>query len=68
MKDRSEAVKFIQSQMLESETQCSRDKSGWHYGRQELRELLDFIYEGEPMNESEQLINDDGYRKDKDLI
>ena len=68
MKTRSEVVQFIQNQMLESETQCTRDKSGWHYGRQELRELLDFIYEGEPLNESEQLINDDECRKYKDLI
>ena len=29
--------------------------ANWHYGKQDLRELLDFIYEGMPTKESEQI-------------
>lgn len=32
-----------------------REKMAWHYGLQELRELLDFIYGDKPTCEDEEL-------------
>jgi hypothetical protein len=39
------------------EGQCKREKGGkHHYGMQELRELLDFIYEAEPATEAQMVL------------
>ena len=63
MKKRSEVVSFVREQ-LESDVPCERDKHDKsHYGYQELRVLLDFIYEGEPSTEDENLVRDSKYRK-----
>lgn len=51
MKTRAETVKF-----LKDNDSCDRkyDLSGkTHYGLFELRELMDFIFEGEPFDETE---------------
>jgi hypothetical protein len=54
MKPREEVARFIEKQM-EGRYVCSRDKGfAHHYGLQELRELMDFIYGGEP-TESERI-------------
>lgn len=58
MKTREEAVAFIRSQ-FDAPVDAGPDRTNltatrrpkgyaWHYGRQELRELLDFIYESPP--------------------
>ena len=64
MKTRAEAVELIKRQLegpdQDVETpdnktvEYRRQKGGmWHYGRQDLRELLDFIYGGAPTDPSE---------------
>jgi hypothetical protein len=59
MKARAEAVSLIKSQFDDwnSPSRPSALKKGclFHYGKQELRELLDFIYEGEPQSEDEKI-------------
>ena len=48
MKTREEAARFIEKQLALTHN-CTREKgSKGHYGMQELRELMDFIYEGLP--------------------
>jgi hypothetical protein len=48
MKTREAAARFIERQ-LHWTHKCSISKpSNWHYGLQELRELMDFIYESPP--------------------
>jgi len=50
---RAEVVKLIKKQM---EHDRGLEKGGcWHYGTQELRELLDFIYNQEPRTKDEEL-------------
>lgn len=63
MKTREEVVRFISRQF--DRAKSNRPEKGafeykgrlvggaWHYGVLELRELMDFIYEGEPKSESE---------------
>lgn len=61
MKTRSEAARFIENQFEEmewphNETASGRQKAGsWHYGVQELRDLMDFIYESEPTSKEEEI-------------
>ncbi len=63
MKGRADTARFIESQ-LNSDYECKRDKVGhYSYGWQDLRELMDFIYEGEPESVEEELTNDCEYRK-----
>jgi len=65
IKSREEAARFIENQLdFDSDYKCKREKN-WchHYGWQELRELMDFIYEGEPKSKEECLINACEYRK-----
>lgn len=57
MKSRKEVVEYIQSGALEKE--CTGMKSYWHFGKVELRKLLDFVYEGDP-SEDEKLDRVDG--------
>ena len=57
MKTRAETVAFVMSQ-LASRYECSRNKGTrnyqrHHYGVQELRELMDFVYEGQPASDAE---------------
>lgn len=57
MKPREEVARFIEKQMHDSTYECSRPKpQTHHYGLQELRELMDFIYGGEP-TEAERVRN-----------
>lgn len=49
MRIRRDVVAFIESQLLWEHDTTHTKKDASHYGRQELRDLLDFIYEGEPM-------------------
>ena len=55
METREKAVRLIESQFIDQKVY--REKGGgWHYGLQELRELMDFIYNSEPLNDKEKLI------------
>lgn len=52
MKTREEAARYIETQF--SVGPISREKNGAvHYGYQEVRELMDFIYGGEPCGSEE---------------
>lgn len=58
MKPREEVARFIEKQFHDPAYQCSREKNyAHHYGLQELRELMDFIYGGEP-TEAERIRSD----------
>ena len=55
MKTREEVSQFI-AQQMHVRYECSREKGEqYHYGLQELRELMDFIYDGTPTTDSEML-------------
>lgn len=61
MKTREEVARFIEQQM---KSPCSdeidRKKHGkHHYGWQELRQLMDFIYGGDPATEAERMTSDE---------
>lgn len=53
MKSRAEAVELIRKQLDHETPEQEQGPSLWHYGRFELRLLMDFIYEGEPKTEEE---------------
>lgn len=54
-KKREEVARFIE-ETLEYDRECVLQKgSKVHYGKQELRELLDFIYGGQPATEKEKI-------------
>ena len=57
MKHRAIVARFIEAQMGEVQTtREKRDRS--HYGFQELRDLLDFIYGSPPENQQQKIVND----------
>ena len=59
MKTRADAVAFIEKQFDFDDykgTVTGRPKGNQHhYGKQELRELMDFIYGGVPSGKSEEI-------------
>ena len=57
MKSRIDAVKLINNQLEDIMYEIENDpKNGaWHYGRLELKALMDFIYEDMPKNENEEI-------------
>ncbi len=55
MKTREEIARFIESQYGDKNN-CKLEKGGrHHYGRQESRELLDFIFGEEPTEDVEKI-------------
>jgi hypothetical protein len=54
MKTRTEVARFIEQQ-FEFQYDCGLPKTATHYGRQELRALMDFLYNDEPQNENEKI-------------
>ena len=55
MKTREEVARFVERQ-FEYSYECALPKPNTHhYGRQEARELLDFIYGGEPRYKSQRI-------------
>ena len=58
MKTREEMARFVEHQFdMFGKYECQLPKGGCHhYGKQEVRELMDFIYGGEPQTD-EQKIN-----------
>ena len=53
MKSRAEAAALVQRQLENNKR--GLNVYAHHYGRMELRELLDFIYEGEPKSDAERI-------------
>jgi len=55
---REDAAKFTNN-LINVENQLMTEKGNrWHFGRQELRAVLDFIYGGAPKCEREQITKD----------
>jgi hypothetical protein len=55
MRTREDTAKFV-AQQMSWKHECARPKGDkFHYGWQELRELMDFIYEGAPTTDTEML-------------
>jgi len=54
MRNRAEVVELI-SKQLYNESEAQRDKGPTHYGRVELMELMDFVYEAGPASSSEEI-------------
>jgi hypothetical protein len=51
MKTREETARFVEQQfeVYGRNYECPLEKGGqWHYGKQDVRALLDFIYGGPP--------------------
>lgn len=58
-KTRAEVAAFVSQQMEEQPDELYRRKrSKSHYGKQELKDLLDFLYDGPPKTEEEKLTCD----------
>ena len=56
MKNRKEVVKFVEMQLMNNHYEPSHNKHGQHhYGRQELRDLMDFIYDSMPGSKEEEV-------------
>ena len=57
MKNREETARFVENQFDNFGTyKCPRDKQyAYHYGRQDVKVLLDFLYEGKPNTEDEKI-------------
>lgn len=57
MKNRDEIARFIESQFnYEHETKFTKGNF-CNYGCQEVRELMDFVFEGPPKSEEEKIFN-----------
>ncbi len=54
MKTREEIARFIESQM-NGKSQFALKNSHWHYGRVEVRQLMDFIFDGPPTCEKDKV-------------
>lgn len=57
IKSRKEAVEYLNSGKCFQEAQEKYYNSNWHFGKCELRHLLDFIYGGLPRNKAEELVD-----------
>lgn len=49
MKTRKQVAEFINSGELSKKVDAANESSGWHFGKCDLRELMDFIYGGKPL-------------------
>lgn len=59
LKPREEVASFINAQLNDyTEEMFERKGRKHHYGVQELRDLLDFLYESKPTKESEYIKSD----------
>ena len=54
LKTREEVAAFINDQFRDKYG-CSREKGGWHYRKQDLRVLMDFLYDGEPLSDEQKI-------------
>ena len=55
MRTRTAAAKLITKQLNNGTKANGLKGRAWHYGKVELRELLDFIYKREPRNKLEKV-------------
>jgi len=57
MKTREEVARYVERQFDDyGDYECQLEKGGHHhYGRQEVRELMDFIFGGEPQTPSQKV-------------
>lgn len=62
IKSRKESVNLIRKR-LDGIEMPKKEGGAHHYGRQELRELMDFIYGGKPKNYDEKLVKSELHRK-----
>jgi len=63
MKTRIESARHAE-RIFNSELRTVRNKEGKvHFGWQELRDIMDFIYGGPPVNDEEILVNNNEWRK-----
>lgn len=53
MKPRKEAAEYINSGKASEGIEAFVNKDGFHFGKLELRKLMDFIYEGKPEKDEE---------------
>ena len=51
MKTREETARFLENLIDADDIEVKKQK--WHFGKVELRQLMDFIYEEPPRNEAE---------------
>ncbi len=56
MKTREEIARFIESQIAGELLAAKR--SHWHYGRCEIRQLMDFIFDGPPTCEKDKVFRE----------
>lgn len=54
MKDRKSAVNLINEQLHGNLPRVNKGRQ-WHYGKVDLRELMDFIYGCEPKSDEEMI-------------
>ena len=57
MKTREETARFVEQQFEKfGSYQCPMEKGvKFHYGKQDVRALLDFIYDGPPIHQEEEV-------------
>lgn len=55
MKTRAEVAAFINDQLSRDIPEKGSTKTHHHYGREELRVLLDYIYQSEPQSDDEKI-------------
>jgi hypothetical protein len=56
MRTREEVARFIEAQFDAFGDGTIRPKNRkWHYGKQEVRDLFDFIYDGAPTTKSDEV-------------
>ena len=68
MQTRKNVVRFIQNQLNDNLIDFEAKHDRWHYGLEELRKLLDFIYEEMPNCRQEELVReseDEWYKENK---
>lgn len=51
MKSRQETAEFINN----LEVGSNPKQEGWHFGMLDLRDIMDFIYEGKPASKDEEI-------------
>lgn len=57
-RSRKLVVKFIEKQLAyNSNTSVSKGHC-WHYGKEAIRQLLDYVYKGKPRGKGEYLLSD----------
>lgn len=65
-KPRDAVVRFIEDQMRQEGMGVPGKHGAWHYGRQELRALLDYMYSGPPAAQDEELPKRFGFDEDEE--